>query len=202
MTLEQLFSTCLTAPYQETGNQVNYAFLREDDTLYIFFEGSNGKTDWFRNLDFPAKPYHKMGKTVWYAHRGFLRAWKEVKPIINEKIADPTLKKIVTAGYSHGAAIAVLCQEYIWFHRRDLQDRLEGYGFGCPRVVWKPSACKKRWTRFSVIRNLNDLITYLPPAFLGYRHVGQMIKIGKKGKYTPIQAHFSENILTELALLS
>lgn len=59
-------------------------------------------------------------------------------------------------------------------------------------------AVKKRWENFTVIRNVNDLITHLPPAFLGFSHVGEMLKIGKKGKYTPIEAHFARNILREL----
>lgn len=198
MTLSALFSACLSVSYMEIGNTVNYAIKRDGNILYIFFEDSDGKTDWKRNLDFPVKAYKRKDEKPWYAHRGFLRAWKEAEPALAPDILDEKIKKIVVAGYSHGGAIALLCHEYIWFHRPDLRQSLQGYGFGCPRVIWK--ADKTRWRNFLVIRNIDDLITHLPPAFLGFRHVGKMLKIGKRGNYGPIEAHYAKNILRELLL--
>ena len=141
-----------------------------------------------------------MKKRIWFAHRGFLRVWKEIEPSLAPEIADKSIEKIVLAGYSHGGALAMLCHEYVWYHRPELRERLEGYGFGAPRVFWgiKTKALKERWTRFLVIRNLDDIITHLPPWILGYSHMGKVLKIGKRGVYTPIQAHLAENILSEL----
>ena len=62
MTLYTLFSLCLNISYTQVGRSANYAVLRESNTLYIFFQGSDGKNDWKNNLDFPAKPYKRMGK--------------------------------------------------------------------------------------------------------------------------------------------
>ncbi|MBQ9118292.1 MAG: lipase family protein [Clostridia bacterium] len=200
MTLFQLFSTCLTIPYEKVGVSANYATRREGDTLYIFFEGSDGKRDWKDNLDFPVKPYKRMEKTVWFAHRGFLRVWKEIEPFLADKIADKSLRKIVVAGYSHGGALASLCHEYVWYHRPHLRDVIEGYGFGAPRVFWgiRTKKVKERWKNFVVVRNIDDLVTHLPPAFLGFSHVGSLLKIGKKGQYTAVSAHVAQNILKEL----
>lgn len=202
MELSKLFSTCLRIPYAQVGISANYALKRENNVLYIFFQGSKGKTDWKNNLSFPAKAYKRMGRTIWFAHRGFLRVWKEIEPFLAEDIADERLQKIVIVGYSHGGALAMLCHEYVWYHRPDLRGFIEGYGFGAPRIFWgiKTSNLKSRWAGFTVIRNLDDAVTHLPPAFLGYSHVGAMLKIGKKGSYTPIEAHESENILKELLL--
>ncbi|MBQ8885750.1 MAG: lipase family protein [Clostridia bacterium] len=202
MDLYELFSICLSVPYSQAGLSANYAIKRDKQTLYLFFEGSNGARDWVKNLNFPAKAYKRMGKTVWFAHRGFLRAWKELEPTLEDEIADKSVQKIVISGYSHGAAIALLCHEYVWFHRPELRNSLEGYGFGCPRVIWgvKGPAFKKRWEKFTVIRNIDDLVTHLPPAFLGYSHVGTLLKIGKRGNYSPVEAHLPENIHRELLL--
>ena len=199
--LYELFLECLQIPYQKTGVSANYAFKREKETLYIFFEKSDGKNDWYRNLDFPAKPYRRMGKTLWLAHRGFLKTWKELEGRIAPAIMDHTVKKIVIAGYSHGAAMAVFCHEYAWFHRPELRNDLHGFGFGCPRVFWGiPAGCfTKRWENFTVIRNINDIVTHVPPAFLGYSHVGTVLEVGSKGRYTSIEAHYEENILAALA---
>lgn len=201
MDLYALFSQCLKVRYTKVGISANYAFKREGETLRIYFEDSDGAHDWKRNLDFPAKPYKRMQKTVWFAHRGFLKEWKEIEPSLANEIADTSVKKVIIAGYSHGAAIAVLCHEYVWYRRPDLRKTLQGYGFGCPRVFWgiRTPDLQRRWENFLVIRNLDDLVTHLPPAFLGYSHVGKLCKIGKRGKYSSIQAHYSANILQELA---
>ena len=200
MTLHKLFSLCLSVPYTQVGISANYAVKRENDTLYLFFQGSKGKNDWKNNLDFPAKAYKRMGKTIWFAHRGFLRTWKELEPFLSNKIADESVRKVVIAGYSHGGALAILCHEYVWYHRPDLRATMEGYGFGAPRVFWGAQTVKlkMRWEKFTVIRNINDFITHLPPAFLGFSHVGKILEIGEKGKYSAVEAHFPENILTEL----
>lgn len=200
MELYDLMLQCTKIPYLQTGIAANYAVKRENEILYVFFEDSDGKTDWKDNLNFPAKAYKRMGRTIWFAHRGFLRVWKELEPVLAPDILDESVRKIVISGYSHGGALAMLCHEYAWYRRPDLRKALEGYGFGAPRVFWGilTPVLKKRWENFTVIRNVNDLITHLPPAFLGFSHVGEMLKIGKKGKYTPIEAHFARNILREL----
>lgn len=202
MQLYQLFKRCLEKSYTHTENGGDYAFERRGNTLFIYLQWSNGHTDWKNNFDFPAKPYRRMGRTVWLAHRGFSRVWKSVEPYLSHLIDDATLDGIVTVGYSHGAALAVFCHEYAWYHRPDLRNALEGYGFGCPRVLWgfPSSAILSRWDRFLVIRNANDLVTHVPPSFLGYRHVGELLEIGKSEAYTPIDAHRPENILKELFL--
>ena len=199
--LYELFSECLQITYRSTGTSANYAMRRTNDVLYIFFEKSSGVNDWYRNIDFPAKPYKRMGKRLWFAHRGFLRTWKEVEQYIAAVVADMTIKQIVITGYSHGAALAVFCHEYVWYHRPDLRSTLWGYGFGCPRVYWGVPCgkCTRRWENFTVIRAVDDIVTHVPPAVLGYSHVGTILEIGKKGLYTPIEAHYQENILTELA---
>lgn len=202
MNIYELFFTCINIPYKQVGVSTNYQTLKKGDTLYIFFQGSNGVNDWKNNFDFPIKPYKRMGKTVWFAHGGFLRAFKEVEPYLQELLLDKSYSKLVIAGYSHGAAIASLCHEYIYFNRLDLRNNLLGFGFGCPRVFWgfKIKEIEKRWENFTVVRNINDLVTHLPPAILGYRHVGKMLEIGKQKKYTPVQAHYPENILKELKI--
>lgn len=200
MKLAELFRKCLNAKYIHVENAGDYAVERRGNTLYIYLECSNGKQDWKNNLDFPAKPYKRMGKIAWFAHRGFVRVWKSVEPYLAPYVNDPTIQQIITVGYSHGAALTVLCHEYIWYSRPDLRDTIEGYGFGCPRVLWgvKTSSLAQRWERFTVIRNIDDMVTHVPPAILGFSHVGKMLEVGEKGKYSAVDAHRPENITTEL----
>lgn len=196
--LKELYERTLNAPYVHIGDQTaSYCTEREGGTLFIFFQHSNGATDWRNNLDFPAKPYRDM-KNKWYAHRGFLRVWKVIEPYLQPKICDLSVNNIVISGYSHGAGIAVLCHEYCKFNRPDIN--ITGFGFGAPRVVWGflRKAVRKRFEGFTVIRNGCDIVTSVPPKLFGYRHIGKMIHIGRNKGYTPIVAHYPEVYRIEL----
>ncbi len=181
-------------------NGASFSVERQGQALYLYFEPSHGREDWQNNLDFPAMPYKRMADTVWFAHRGFLRVWKSAERYVAPLVQDPAIRRMVAVGYSHGAALAVFCQEYIWFHRPDLRHRAVGYGFACPRVVWGVLSPRlaQRWEGFTVVRNLDDPVTHLPPAALGYTHVGRMLEIGKTGRYSGFDAHRPENMMQEL----
>ena len=182
MTLKEIYHRCVYMPYTHVENDGDYALEKIGDTLYIYFQCSYSKIDWKNNFDFPARPYSDMG-TPWKAHRGFLRVWKSIKPYIADAVKDETVKKIYVVGYSMGAAIATFCHEYVWFNRPDLRENgLEGYGFGCPRVYWgfMKKELKERWEHFHPIRNCGDIVTHVPPALFGYRHVNKVYELKNK----------------------
>lgn len=198
--LTTLFSRCVRRTYIHTPTHADYAYDRIQKHLILYFQDSDGTIDWLHNLDFPAVAYRRNGKINWYAHRGFLRVWESLIPRVSPLVTDKSLEKITIVGYSHGAALAVLCHEYVWYHRPNLRESLTGYGFGCPRVLWGhvTDELSQRWDRFTVIRNRKDIVTYVPPAFLGYHHVGHLLEIGEAGKYSAVDAHRAKNILREL----
>ena len=201
--LYELFSTTINTSYIELKeNSASFEALVVGDVLYLYFEKSNGATDWKNNLDFPAKPYHEM-KDTWFVHRGFLRVFKTIKPHIAPYVADKSVKSIVISGYSHGAALALLTHEYCVFNRPDIVSNIYGYGFGCPRVLWGkiPERLQERFTNFTVVRNCRDIVTHLPPKFLGFHHVGKMLHIGVVADYNSIDSHRAENYLSSLRLL-
>lgn len=197
--MKNLFKKCLYAEYIHTAEGGDYAIQREGDTLYILFECSDGKEDWKNNFDFPITPYKE---SKWYCHRGFLKVWKAMRDEIECRVKElltEDIKNITCVGYSHGAAISVLCtedMEYLW----GSQYKVNGYGFGCPRVLWGivPKAVKERLRNFKSIRNKPDLVTHVPPKIFGYRNAGELIKIGKDFKYNPIKAHYPEVYIKEL----
>ncbi len=198
--LASLLSACLNAEYITVENSGSFALERQGDRLLVFFEKSDGADDWYNNLDFNAvsASYRDM-ESEWYCHGGFLRVWKSVLPYIKGALLDLDFREIVTTGYSHGAALALLCHEYIWYNRPDLRGRIYSFGFGCPRVIYgRVGRESERWQDFYVIKNIDDIVTHLPPKILGYRHVGKMIKIGRPGKYSRIDAHRAENYLRSL----
>ena len=198
--LLEKFNACTAAEYIHIENDASYAVQRQGEVLTLFFEKSNGIVDWWNNFDFPAKPYRAM-ENLWFCHRGFLKVWKSIEPYIAYDILDPTITKIDIIGYSHGGAIAQLCYEYVKYNRPDVE--VTGVGFGSPRVLWG-FACKavmERFSGFVVVRNGKDIVTYLPPCILGFRHVGTVLTIGKSEglvadhyaeKYQEALAHRSE----------
>ena len=210
--LLNLFESCLNADYVNVGDGGSFSIEVRGDALYIFFEKSKGIVDWHSNLDFGAVLHSELGREAravtpykrmdeeWYCHGGFLRVWRSVLPYLEWALLDLRFGEIVTVGYSHGAALALLCHEYLWFNRRDLRGKITGYGFGCPRVIYgKVPREKERWADFYVIRNYDDIVTHLPPRAFGFRHVGHLVTVGGIGRYSRIDAHRKENYLSSLA---
>lgn len=201
--MKTLFKKCLGAEYIHTDKGGDYSLAVEGDTLYLLFEWSDGREDWISNFNFPAKPYKRMSE-VWFCHRGFLQVWKAMRDEIEEKVANilndhSEITKIVCVGYSHGGAIALFATEDMTYLYGEAYT-VEGYGFGAPRVIWGhiPKAVKNRLQAFKVIRNIPDIVTHLPPFLFGFRHAGTLIKVGEKGKYSPIKAHYDSAYIDEL----
>ncbi len=195
MNLSELFSLTLHAPYLDVEKNASFAVIGKRDTLYILFQWSRGGEDWKNNLDFPAVPYKDMPHRF-LCHRGFLSVWKAAEPYIADILQETGYDKITVSGYSHGGALAMLCHEYIWFHHPEKRARLKSVGFGAPRVLWRlPGTLwpEKRFTTFTTVRNIDDIVTHLPPAILGYRHVGKLLEIGTEGRLSDIDAHRPEN---------
>jgi hypothetical protein len=212
----EIFDLCNRGiEYQEVGDHVNYAFEERGDTLYIYFEPSNGKEDWLNNFDFwkedkdPLTPYKDM-EIQYKVHGGFLKCWKQVEDIIIEKITEQAAgypegayrwKTIVVVGYSHGGALAFFGHECCWYHRPDIRDNIWTIAFDAPRVYagyWIKPSLARRWDQFYLFRNGRDIVTHVPPYIFGFKHVGHKIKIGKNQKVNAIDAHRPENIRPSL----
>lgn len=165
--------------------------------LTIYFEKSNGLTDWLNNFSFPAKPYRDM-EDKWYCHRGFLKVWKSIEKEIAWHIMNTYAQEIDIIGYSHGGAIAQLCYEYVKFNRPDV--KVTGVGFGSPRVLWGKVSdnVKARFEGFVVVRNGKDLVTHLPPAVFGFHHVAEVLKVGKCKGLTGVKDHYPERYMAGL----
>jgi len=161
---------------------VEYAIHRDGtDTLTIVFRGTDSARDWRSNFMFAKKviPYGNAASPV-RVHEGFLKAYKspQVRDRILPLIGGHT-KKVRITGHSRGAALAALCALDVHYHYP--QCCLQVLLFGCPRVgnrAFADSYNRRIFQTFNV-RNGGDLVTHLPPALLGYRHVGVRLRVGK-----------------------
>lgn len=189
------FNVCTKTIYNHTEKDGSWAVIREGNRLTILFEKSRGKNDWINNFRFfaiPTKPYKNMTEGIWFCHRGFDKVWKSVEPFIAKAIFETSITNVDIIGYSHGGALAQLCYEYIKFNRPDIE--VSGVGFGAPRVLWgfARKSVKERFKGFKVIRNGNDVVTHLPPVLFGFRHVGEVVKVGKAWGYKDFKKSVEE----------
>lgn len=189
-----LFETCLLQHYTHTNEGGSYTYKIDGDTLTIWLEWSNGTGDWRNNFDFPKQAY-KDTQMPWKVHRGFLRVWKSIEPYLKAIVMDPNIKNIKIIGYSHGAALAMLCHEYCIYNRPECA--VTGYGFGCPKVLHGkyPDELLKRWENFTVIRNYDDIVTHVPPELFGFHHVGKIINLTPRGYYIKSEKEFLEKFI-------
>ncbi len=157
-------------------------FLRlSKGTLTIVFRGSDSRKDWNTNFKFwkSVIPYKNYNSKI-RVHAGFIGAYKSlnVRGKIHKFVTDD-VKKICVTGHSYGAALAILCAidlEYN-FPKKDY----EVIVFGCPRVGNKAFQESYNLRIFKTLRveTKGDVISKIPFAFLGYRHVGAVLKLRK-----------------------
>ena len=212
--LIKLFKDCAyNIKYDTIGNDVNYKFIEESDTLFIFFQGSNdikadkGWIDWLRNFWFfptKKKPYKGM-EDPFYVHSGFLSAWKEAEDLVIAKISEARWQHINIVGYSHGAALACLAHECAWFYRPDLKDNLQTYAFEAPRAFAHINKdVSERWKTCTVFRNNNDIVTHCPPRLFGFKHVGNVVQLHgsidmiDNNLWKCIKSHYPQSVIDGL----
>lgn len=215
-----LFYTCaIVLAYDKTGEDVSYKFIEEGKTLYIYFQGSKEKKDWLENFNFfPMvkncfKWIFSRNKKAFSTcnimyHRGFLKCYNQVKPIIREKVlekdADGNYKfnQIVVVGYSHGAALAGICHEdisHLLFEETiGAESLIVTYCFEAPRWLYHSKQYLDRWNGCYVFRNHNDIVTHCPPRLFGFRDAGTVINIGRKKKTGPIKSHYPFEVYDSL----
>ncbi|MGN1121761.1 MAG: lipase family protein [Eubacteriales bacterium] len=154
-----------------------YVRTREGETI-IAFRGTDSHLNWHNNFLFAKRviPYGNPDSGI-RVHEGFLKTYKSVRKQIHALIPSGSCRVTVT-GHSLGAALAVLCAVDVQYNfpQKDVQ----AYVFGCPRVGNAAFARSYNKRVFKTLRvsNGNDIVTKVPPALLGYRHVGINIHTG------------------------
>jgi hypothetical protein len=159
-----------------SGEDVQYRIVEDAEEIVLAFQASNSNKDWWHNL--ACLPYKWM-ENNWYAHRGFVCAYKSVRDEIIAKVdylLAQKLRPVTVCGWSHGAALATLAYEDITW-RHPTYD-VTGHVFGTPRVLWGPCEIDARFRRFHRWNVRGDPVSMLPPWLMGYHHVGVKHQLG------------------------
>ena len=106
------------------------------------------------------------------------KVYEDVYQLV-KKITRDHWYNIYVTGHSLGGASALICtnrlEDIEKFHIKAC------YTFGSPRPGgWKYANSFK--TNVYRVRNNNDLVTKVPPSFFGYKHVGKLCYLDRKGK--------------------
>ena len=118
------------------------------------------------------------GKSEGRVHRGFKAALDMVWDDINQHMVECKAidKDITITGHSLGAALATLVAG------RLNNPNVVLYTYGSPRVATdKWNKCQK-FTHYR-FRNNNDIVTRVPPRWLGFKHNGEIEYFDYKGMY-------------------
>jgi len=171
----------------DAKREVELSIGIEDRILFIAFLGSVSKMDWLHNFMVWKKPYKRM-KTLFFVHAGFLRIYKVAQSLIHQFISDHQgeFSVVYINGHSLGGAVAEICHEDMVFLK---EEDLLGMGdinihtltSGAPRAfgAFFSSVPQRRCKNLIRVRYHNDGVPCLPPAILGYRHVGMEKRYGK-----------------------
>jgi triacylglycerol lipase len=120
-------------------------------------------------------------------HGGFNGEVDDLWPLLEEMLRDNTLPAWF-CGHSLGAAMATICA-YRCKQSSIPTNPQELHTFGSPRVGCKRYIRQAELTHFRWVHN-NDVVTRVPPVWLGYRHGGDEIYLDRHGRIKKLRGFF------------
>ncbi len=166
--------------YFSAGGAQAYWFWSKHDSIVVF-RGTE-PNEW-NDIQADANAITALAETVGRVHRGFKTETDELWPLIEKELEANKLPLYFT-GHSLGGAMATICAGRCllsYIH----SEPIELHTFGSPRV-----GCK-RYINHAPIKhyrwvNNNDIVTRVPPPWLGYRHGGREIYLNYLGQIREI----------------
>jgi triacylglycerol lipase len=133
----------------------------------------------WNDIQADANAFSVVAETVGRVHRGFRREVDDLWPMLETALAESELPTWF-CGHSLGGAMATICA-YRCFVSPIRCNPTGLYTFGSPRVG------DRRYVRFVKVKhyrfvNNNDIVTRVPPAWMGYRHEGIEMYIDHRGR--------------------
>lgn len=167
------FSECEL--FDQNGAQA-YRFRNQHDV--IFACRGTEPSEW-NDLHADARASMVLVSTFGRVHSGFNQEVNDIWPLMEKLLEDNGLPAWF-CGHSLGAAMATICAyrcqvSPIWTNPREL------HTFGSPRVGCKKYINHAKIEHYRWVQN-NDIVTRVPPAWLGYRHGGNEIYIDRNGR--------------------
>ena len=165
--------------YEKDGAQA-YRFMNKTD-LVIACRGTEPTE--FNDISADLKALPVMAETISRVHQGFKAEVDELWPAITEDINRKANlgKTLWFCGHSLGAAMATIMASRC-MHDAELNDPVELYTYGSPRVGWR-GYVKSLGVEHHRWKNNNDIVTSVPLWAMGYVHHGNEHYLNAYGNY-------------------
>jgi triacylglycerol lipase len=120
-------------------------------------------------------------------HRGFNREVDDLWPMLEDLLRDDPLPAWF-CGHSLGAAMATICA-YRCLQSSICDNPQELHTFGSPRVGCRRFIRQRELSHFRWVHN-NDIVTRVPPVWMGYRHGGDEVYLDRHGRIKKLRGFF------------
>ena len=175
-----------TRAAQDIGFTESRFFNREGSQAYIFETNSDcaivcrgtEPNEW-NDIKADVNAASVVAETIGRVHKGFKREVDDLWPELETAIVE-NKKMLWIAGHSLGGAMATICASRCKLSHIQ-SNPIELYTFGSPRVG------NKRYVNYTVVVHIrwvnnNDIVTRVPPNWMGYRHTGEEMYLNAHGK--------------------
>jgi triacylglycerol lipase len=162
-------------------------FLDKDGSQAFIFENDNDcvvacrgtePNEW-NDLKADIDAVSVVAETIGRVHRGFKKEVDDLWPSL-EKVLVTNTKTLWFCGHSLGGAMASICAGRCYLSH--IPSTPKGlFTFGSPRVGNNRYVNHVKLEIFRWVNN-NDIVTHVPPAWMGYRHTGQEMYINANGR--------------------
>jgi triacylglycerol lipase len=161
--------------FEHDGAQA-YRFRNEHDVV-LTCRGTE-PTEW-NDIRADANAVMAALGTLGKVHSGFNTEVENIWPLMEDLLRGDA-QPVWFCGHSLGGAMATICA-YRCKTSSIVRDPQELHTFGSPRVGCKRYIRHAQITHYRWVHN-NDIVTRVPPVFMGYRHCGSEIYFDRYGR--------------------
>lgn len=150
--------------------------FRNDHDCVVACRGTE-PNDW-NDIRADANATAVLAETAGKVHRGFKREVDDLWPMLETALANNE-QPVWFTGHSLGGAMATICAGRCFLsHIKSNPSAL--FTYGSPRVGDKRYINFAKLDHYRFVNN-NDIVTRVPPAWMGYRHCGIEVYIDRNG---------------------
>lgn len=164
--------------------------IHYENAYHIAFRATldrTGSPDQLLNLHaIPRRPRYLEPDTSFRAHSGYLARYESVRNELLRRVFAHRGETVILIGASAGGALATLAFEEVRRLAPDVDVRLITYS--APRVLTRSTrrTLTDEEERIARVVYANDIVPALPPVFMGYRHLGPQVQIGRPRNLVPL----------------
>lgn len=165
--------------FERDGSQA-YIFKSEWDCI-VACRGTE-PNEW-NDIQADVNAVTAVAETAGRVHRGFKKEVDDLWPQL-EKALIENQKKLWFTGHSLGGAMATISAGRCFLSHIESNPR-QLYTYGSPRVGDKRYVNHVQLEHFRWVNN-NDVVTRVPPPWMGYRHTGTQLYLDSQGEFRKV----------------